>query len=120
MTLTDKIKTVDDKIKKNQAQYNLDREATTISALSSEELDKNDYLINKDLGYKPEVLEKVEFKYCPSDKVLNGKAESKTDKLDKTYKRDKNLIYNSQNYFVKFRDIGNFKKISFDSIHKRV
>ena len=33
MTLTDKIKILDDKIKTNQAQYNLDREAAKISAL---------------------------------------------------------------------------------------
>ena len=33
MTLTDKIKILDDKIKTNQAQYNLDREAAKISTL---------------------------------------------------------------------------------------
>ena len=35
MTLTDEIKIPDDKIKANQAQCDLDREATNISALSS-------------------------------------------------------------------------------------
>ena len=35
MTLTDKIKVLDDKIKANQAQYNLDRKAAKISPLSS-------------------------------------------------------------------------------------
>ena len=35
MTLTDKIKVLHDKIKANQAQYNLDRKAAKISALSS-------------------------------------------------------------------------------------
>ena len=39
MTLIDKIKVLDDKIKANQAQYNLDREAAKISALSSDELE---------------------------------------------------------------------------------
>ena len=38
MTLTDELKILDDKIKAIQAQYNLDREATKISALSSKEL----------------------------------------------------------------------------------
>ena len=33
MTLTDELEIVDDKIKENQAQYNLEQEATTISAL---------------------------------------------------------------------------------------
>ena len=35
MTLTDEIKIPDDKIKANQGQYDLDREAANISALSS-------------------------------------------------------------------------------------
>ena len=35
MTLTDELKISDDKIKANQAQYDLDREASKISALSS-------------------------------------------------------------------------------------
>ena len=35
MTLTDELKIPDDKNKANQAQYDLDREASKISALSS-------------------------------------------------------------------------------------
>ena len=53
MTLTDELKILDDKIKKNQAQYDLDREAAEISALSLKELDKYEYLTGEDLGYKP-------------------------------------------------------------------
>ena len=43
MKLTDKLKILDDKFKANQAQYDLDREAAKISALSSKELDKYEY-----------------------------------------------------------------------------
>ena len=53
MTLTDKIKIVDDKIKANQAQYNLDREAAKIFTLSSGELEKYEYLTSEDLGHIP-------------------------------------------------------------------
>ena len=53
MTLTDETKNLDDKIKANQAQYDLDREAAKISALLSKELDKYEYLTGEDLGYKP-------------------------------------------------------------------
>ena len=56
MTLTDELKILDDKIKGNQAQYNLDREAAKISSLSSKELDKYEYLTSEDLGYKQEQL----------------------------------------------------------------
>ena len=41
MILTDQLKILDDKIEANQAQYDLDREAAKISALSSKELDKH-------------------------------------------------------------------------------
>ena len=40
MTLTEQVKILDDKIKANQAQYDLVREAAKISALSSGELEK--------------------------------------------------------------------------------
>ena len=40
MILTDELKILGDKIKANQAQYDLDREAAKISALSSKELYK--------------------------------------------------------------------------------
>ena len=71
MTLTDKIKTLDDKIKANQPQYNLNREATKISALSSDELQKYEYLTGADLGNKPGVVEQAKFEYSPLGKFFN-------------------------------------------------
>ena len=52
MTLTNELKISDDKIKANQAQYNLDREAAKISVLLSKELDKYEYLTDEDLYLK--------------------------------------------------------------------
>ena len=52
MTITDELKIVDDKIKANQAQYDTDREAAKISALSYKEFDKYKYLTGEDLWYK--------------------------------------------------------------------
>ena len=49
MTLTDELNILDDKIKANQAQYDLDREAAKISSLSSDELEKYEYLTGEDL-----------------------------------------------------------------------
>ena len=39
--------------------YDLDREATKISALSSSELEKYEYLTCEDLGHKQGVVEKA-------------------------------------------------------------
>ena len=71
MTLTEQAKIFDDKIKANKAQYDLDRQAAKISALSSSELEKYEYLIGEDLGYKPDVVQKVKFEYFPLGQVFN-------------------------------------------------
>ena len=59
MALTDELKILDDKIKANQPQYDLDRKAAKMSALSSKELDKYENLSGEGLGYKPGLVEKV-------------------------------------------------------------
>ena len=82
MTLTDELKILDGKIKANQAQYDLDREAAKISASSSKELDKYEYWISEDLGYKPGVVEKAKFEYSPLGKVFNKGLRKKTKKRD--------------------------------------
>ena len=43
MTVIDQLKILDNKIKPNKAQYDLNREAAKISALSSGELEKYEY-----------------------------------------------------------------------------
>ena len=57
MTVTDQLKITDNKIKANQAQYDLDGLAAKIYALSSGELRKYEYLTGEDTGYQPSVLE---------------------------------------------------------------
>ena len=49
----------------------MDRKAAKISALSSGELEKYEYLIGEDLGHKPEVVQKSKFEYYPFGKVFN-------------------------------------------------
>ena len=44
MTIIEQIKILDDNIRSNQAQYDLGRQNAKISALSSGELDKYEYL----------------------------------------------------------------------------
>ena len=71
MTLTDELKILDDKIKANQAQYDLVREAAKISAWWSKELDKYEYLAGEELGYKPGAVEQAKFEYYLLGKVFN-------------------------------------------------
>ena len=90
MTLTDKLKILDDKIKANQVQYDLYREAAKISALSSKEMHKHEYLTGEDLAYKPVVVEQARFEYSPLCKVVN-KGLEKEDKKEELLKRPKTL-----------------------------
>ena len=56
MTVKDQLKILDNKMKQNKADYDLYRQNAEISALSSEELDKYEYLSGKDLEYKPDSI----------------------------------------------------------------
>ena len=84
MTRKEQNKILDDKIEPNNAQYNLDRMNAEISADSSGDLPKYEYLTKKDFGYKPDAVEKVKFEYSPIGKVFtDGLAkEDKSKKLD--------------------------------------
>ena len=90
MTVTDQIKILNRKIKQNEAQYDLDREAANISALSSNNLDKYEYLTGEDLGLKPSTVEQVKFEYSPLGKIFN-KGLSEEDKKEELFKRIKNI-----------------------------
>ena len=65
MTINEQIKILDNKIRSNLAQYDSDRQNAKTSALSSDELDKYEYLTGEDLGYKPDVVHKAKFEYSP-------------------------------------------------------
>ena len=63
MTRKEQNKILDDKIKANNAQYNLDRMNAEISTYSSGDLPKYEYLNKKDLKYKPDAFEQAKFEY---------------------------------------------------------
>ena len=92
MTCKDQIKILDDKIKANNVQYDLDRMNAEISADSSGNLPKYEYLTKKDLGYKPDAVEKVKFEYSPIGKVFtDGLAKEDKPKKVGLFKRLKNI-----------------------------
>ena len=70
MTVTDLIKILNKKIQQNEVQYDLDRKAAKISALSSNNLDKYEYLTGEDLGLKPSTIEQAKFGYSPLGKMF--------------------------------------------------
>ena len=148
MTVTDQIKILNRKIKQNESQYDLDREAAKISALSSNNLDKYELLTGEDLDLKPSTIEQAKFEYSPLGKIFN-KGLSEEDKKEGILKRlenikdkndellntinttnkapknkiniqSKNLIYDNKHSFVKYKDIDGIKELSLDSMYKKL
>ena len=149
MTITDQIKILDRKIMQNEAQYDLDRKAAKISALSSNNLDKYEYLTGEDLDLKPSTVERTKFEYSSLGKIFNKSSDEKdkkegilkrlenitdkneellnsfssTKKFNKALKinnQSKNLIYNTQRSFAKFKIIDDINELSLDSMHKKL
>ena len=91
MTVADQIKIIDNKIVENQAQYDLDRLAAKISALSSNKLDKYVYLTGEDLGLKPSTVEQTWFEYSPLGKIFDKGLEEDEEEEQGLLKRLKNI-----------------------------
>ena len=105
MTVTDQIKNLDKKIMQNEAQYDLDRKAAKISALSSNNLDKYEYLTGEDLGLKPSIVEQAKFEYSPLGKVFT-KGLDKDDKKEGLFKRLKNIETKNEEQLKAIEDQG--------------
>ena len=104
MTRKEQNKILDDKIEANNAQYNLDRMNAEISAYSSGDLPKYEYLTKKDLGYKPDAFEQAKFEYSPLGKVFTDGLD-KSDKNEGLLKRLKNIEDKSNNQLLTIKNI---------------
>ena len=104
MTPKEQVKILDDKIEANNAQYNLDRLNAEISAYSSGDLPKYEYLTNKDLGYKPDAFEQAKFEYSPLGKVFTDGLDQ-SDKIEGLLKRLKNNEDKSNNQLLTIKNI---------------
>ena len=90
MAVTDQIKILNRKFKQNKSQYDLDREAAKISALSSNNLDKYELVTVEDLNLKPSTVEQAKFECSPLGKIFN-KGLIEEDKKEGLFKRLKNI-----------------------------
>ena len=103
MTRKERIKISDNKTKANNVQYDLDRMNAEISAYSSGDLPKYEYLTKKDLGYKPDAFEQAKFEYSPLGKVFTDGLD-KSDKNEGLLKRLKNIEDKSNNQLSTIKD----------------
>ena len=90
ITLIDQLKIIENKVKANQAQYHLEGWETKISAYSSGDLRKYEYLTSDDLGCKLSVFEEARFDYSQLDNGFNNGLD-KDDQEEGLFKRPENI-----------------------------
>ena len=83
-----KIMTIDDKIRDEKLQYNINREAAKISALSSDKIHKYEYLTNEDIlpSNKQQIIEQAKFTYSPLGKAFEKQIKAMEDQGKKQVK----------------------------------
>ena len=120
MTSTDELKILDEKIKANQAQYDLGREAAKTSSLSSKDLlEKYEYLTGEDLGHRPSVFEKTKFEYFPLGMSLSKSI--KKDNVKNFANRESDFDYDSKHSFYRFyKEYNEFEEMSLDSKYNKM
>ena len=71
--------TINDKIKDEKLQYNMNREAAKISALSSGKLHKYKYLTGEDIlpSTQQQKIEQIKFTYSPLGKAFDKQIKTK-------------------------------------------
>ena len=89
----------------NEAQYDIERKAAKISALSSNNLDKYEYLTGKDLDLKPSTIEQAKFEYSPLGKIFN-RGLDKDDKQEGLLRRLKNIEGKNEEQLKAIKDQG--------------
>ena len=88
MTRKEQNKILDAKIESNVNQYKVDRLNAEISAFSSGDLNKYEFLKRTDLNYKPNALDKARFGFSPLGKTFS----TGLDKTAQGYQEEGNVI----------------------------
>ena len=82
------IMTIDDQIKSEKLQYDINREAAKISALSSGKFDKYEYLTGEEIlpSNKQQIIEQAKFTYSPLGKAFEKQIKTTEDQGEKQIK----------------------------------
>ena len=77
--------TIEDQIKDKKLQYDINREAAKISALSSGKLDKYEYLTGEEIlpSNQKQIIQQAKFIYSPLGKALEKQRKTIEDKGEK-------------------------------------
>ena len=95
--------TIEDQIKDEKLQYDINREAAKISALSSGKLDKYEYLTGEEIlpSNQQQIIQQAKFNYSPLGKALEKQVktikyqgEKQVDALKTSYKKLPSIKFN--------------------------
>ena len=64
--------------------------------MSSNNLDKYEYLTGEDLGLNPSTVEQAKIEYCPLGKILNKGLEKEEDQKEGLLKRLQNIEHKNE------------------------
>ena len=97
MTKTDQNKILENKIRANTLDFNLNRQSAIVSAFVDGNFDKYEYLTRTDLALKPNSLQKARFEHSPLGNLLSKKLEVSDDNENDDNENDDNENDDNEN-----------------------
>ena len=110
--------TIDDEIRDEKLQYDINREAAKISKLSSRKIGKDEYLTGEEIlpADQRRVIEQAKFKYFPLGKAFEKKTKAIEDQEEKQIKALKKSM---QKYYLNLMCLLKIKKKVYHLISKK-
>ena len=95
--------TIDDQIKDEKLQYDVNREAAKISALSPGKIDKYEYLTGEEIlpSNKKQIIEQAKFSYLPLGKAF----EKQTKTIENQGKKQVDALEPSDKQLPSIKDL---------------
>ena len=123
-----KIMTINDKIRDEKLQYDINREAAKISALSSGKIHKYEYLTGEDIlpSNQQQIIEQAKFTYSPLGKAFEKQIKAIEDQGQKQVDALKNLkeqtkqLVNVKDYDDEDKLLSKEREIFSNSYSKRL
>ena len=126
--------TIEDQIKDEKLQYDINREAAKISALSSGKIDKYEYLTGKEIlpSNQQQIIQQAKFNYSPLKKALEKQIKTIEDQGKKQVKAiqdNKQIVNKDDGYKDKllllrereiFKDIYNKRLDKIEELNNKI
>ena len=116
--------TIEDQIKDEKLQYDINREAAKISALSSGKLDKYEYLSGEEIlsSNQQQIIQQAKFNYSPLGKAIEKQRKTIEDQGEKQVKaiQDKQIVNINKDDYKNRLLISKEREIFKDIYNKRL